>query len=535
MEKRLVSAYDKMTMPEGCSQHIEEALRQKRQPERGRYTAVLNQADSRKAWRSSLAGVCLAVLLMVGGTALFVKTQGRIRNSGTLDAPVSSSATEAPAATEKELENIADVPYGAEADVFLKDMCRYMPDWNGRYSLDDYFWRDFLYNSFSDYQKTGMMVDTIAGQVPRLGGTVMVSREQAKNYAMLAMGVELPEFKTEGMGEGLSYADGYYRVTPQGTPVVLQDIVLETSLEESDYEKNTGWEYCTVVYRVSASKEGEALSSSYVSFYLKKAENQNGFVILAKTTSQDLCSYENKEIEAVARAFGEAYLASDAEAMRGLMTSRSDWDMNSVQSVADETQYEVSEVSIYRGVVETLGGNPVACVHYRYLWPDATEYADSTWGIYLEMEQTREGWKVRYSHDGLLDEVFKDRDSLRDVADKFAGAYFAGDKDSIRALMREGTTRDVLVYEGDPEDVNHWYVNIVGVSPGVKPEAQVRIDYYVPMDHSGDTEEVPREADEHVLVVTMVRLEEGWVLDSYQGEITRLGITQDNGGEKLEK
>lgn len=535
MEKRLVSAYDKMIMPESCSRRIEEALERKRKPERGRYTAVLSPAEGRKAWRSSLAGVCLAVLLMAGGAALFVKTQGRLRDSG-LDAPASPTATMETAAQEQ--WGAVAVPYGAEAEAFLMDMCRYMPDWSGESTLDDSFWRDFLYNSFAEYEKgEGMMVETIVGQVPRLGGTVMVSREQAKSYAMLAMGVELPEFKTEGLGEGLSYADGYYRVTPRENTVKLENMELEISRERcDDYVEGRSWEYCTAVYRISAARGGRAVAASYVSFYLKKTENQNGFVILAKTTNQDMYSYENEEIEAVARKFWDAWYAGDRETMRELMTSRSDWNLEAIGSGGTGGyQYAVSDVRIYRGPLETLGGNPVAIVRYRFLPPGETVYIDSPWTLCLEMEETTDGWKVRYYADKQISAVLSDPENLWDAADKFAEAYLAGDKEGVRALMREKDAGDVPVYDGNPVDAFGRSVSIVDVRPGTEPEAEVRITYWVSVDDSADAKEAQQEGSEQVVVVTMVRLEEGWVVDSCLSGRGELGTNQDDGGEKLEK
>lgn len=510
MEKRLVSAYDKMVMPDGCSQRIEEALRQKLQPERGRYTTILRPVDRRKAWRSSLAGICLAVLLMVGGTVLFIKAQGRLRDSGALTAP---SATENTAATEKPPWSTT-FPYGAEAERFLMDMCRYMPDWSGASSLDDYFWRDFLYNSFSNVKKSdGIMVQTVIGEVPCLGGMVMVSREQAQAYAMLATGLELPEFSTDTMGGnvGFSYTDGHYRITPRENNVVkLENISLEISLHESDAYN--------VIFRVDARSGDKTLSTNYVSFYLKPVENAHGFVIQAKSTSQDLYSYENREIEEVARAFGEAYFANDVETMYSLMTSRSDWNIYDIYNILlsqytdNETQFEVSEVGVYKGLVETLGGNPVAYVRYRYLLPGETAYADAVWALCLEMEETKEGWKVRYYQEKQLDEMFADKEKLRDVLEEFARAYAGGSQTGVRTLMRDNAPENLPVYDGEQNEYDYWYVTIFGVNPGAVPKAQARIDF-----------RFSAEDENRSLAVNLVRLEEGWVVDSYLEKIPQDG------------
>ena len=69
MEKRLIDAYDHMTMPEDCTRRIEARLQaelQSREP--GRYTKVAAPDTSRRGgWRVA-AAACLLLVLVMGGT-----------------------------------------------------------------------------------------------------------------------------------------------------------------------------------------------------------------------------------------------------------------------------------------------------------------------------------------------------------------------------------------------------------------------------------------------------------------------------------
>ena len=72
MKRRLTRAYDSMTMPDGCSNTIEQKLsEQLKQRKNGKYTQIKSPEPVRShGWALGIAAVCLVLMLSVGGSML---------------------------------------------------------------------------------------------------------------------------------------------------------------------------------------------------------------------------------------------------------------------------------------------------------------------------------------------------------------------------------------------------------------------------------------------------------------------------------
>lgn len=78
MKRRLIRAYDTMTMPEDCSDRIEKALMQEMSRVRtGCYTKTVAPTPKRQGWPLAAAAVCLVLVLAAGGTTLLLNRTNR--------------------------------------------------------------------------------------------------------------------------------------------------------------------------------------------------------------------------------------------------------------------------------------------------------------------------------------------------------------------------------------------------------------------------------------------------------------------------
>lgn len=75
MKRRLTRAYDSMTMPESCTQRIEQILSQSMEAKKtgGYVKPVQPKQQHRNPWTVAVAAVCLMLVLSVGGTVLFFR------------------------------------------------------------------------------------------------------------------------------------------------------------------------------------------------------------------------------------------------------------------------------------------------------------------------------------------------------------------------------------------------------------------------------------------------------------------------------
>lgn len=176
---------------------------------------------------------------------------------------------------------------------FLRAMCYYLPEFAGYASMDEDFWRDFL---FFSYTSTGLDEDGVP--VPIYGeaeyvtvyredlgfdeGEIKISETWVREYVQLVFGIEMPEFYPafENMEPGrtaLYYQDGYYYIG-------VSDFG-EVDYQYKDMEVyQERWEaYAWVSYDVLyINDDWEWESEGTVSFHLYSADNSNGFIILGK-------------------------------------------------------------------------------------------------------------------------------------------------------------------------------------------------------------------------------------------------------------
>lgn len=220
---------------------------------------------------------CLAVGIVM---ALGLSGCGsKVAEESGADVEVVSEPIEADEQEAEQVQESKAFELTEEGKSFLADMCRTLPDFEGQGSMDEEFWRNFLFGAYTGASpEEAEMV-----QVPRedLGfeeTAVKVSVEEAEAYTKLVLGVDLPDFKPafEDMPEGQTscfYRDGYYYIGVSDFP--------DYRFEFSDFSDNGGIPdtYSVVMYSVSFEDE---IDAGTVTFQLYPADNENGFVIASK-------------------------------------------------------------------------------------------------------------------------------------------------------------------------------------------------------------------------------------------------------------
>lgn len=184
---------------------------------------------------------------------------------------------------------------------FLHSMCYYMPDWKGAGALDDRFWEDFLFASFTG---AGMSEDgkasTICGEAEYvivyredLGfeeAQIKVSRDAVAQYVELALGCELPIFEPafSDMEQGrtaLYYEDGYYYIGVSDFGAVSY------TFKECQVQEDNEGAYALVSYDIFYD-DSEGGAMGVITFTVRPEENQNGFIIVGRETKQIRVKYE---------------------------------------------------------------------------------------------------------------------------------------------------------------------------------------------------------------------------------------------------
>lgn len=266
MDSRLHSAYEKITMPDGCSQRIEALLQAHGKPRNQRRNLViLHPKNGRRPWRSAAA---LACLMVVVGCVLSLCKMRQWQE------PEASQFVQ-PVGEPTEIDGEGTFPLSEDGKNFLMAMCRAMPDWESYYVLDKDFWKEFLYFSFSSPEEvTGDKAKTIIGEVPCVDHTVLITRKQAEAYAALTMGCDLPLFsENEEYAGRMRYADGVYHISlSEGDSRVYVFRGLEKA---SVYG-------CDALFDVCSGQTGKVLGT--VRFQLRRTDGGNGFIITSKQT-----------------------------------------------------------------------------------------------------------------------------------------------------------------------------------------------------------------------------------------------------------
>lgn len=177
-------------------------------------------------------------------------------------------------------EETTSVTLNDKGKLFLMQMCSELNDFNSGTTMDEKFWRDFLFNSYTG----GTSENAVTEQVYRedLGfeeTVVKVSLQEVQEHVKLVFGVDLPELKPsfEDMEKGQTafyYKDGYYYIGVSGLP----DYQYTFSECVADKENNTN---TIVKYTINFMGENNV---GTVTFSVLPENNANGFVIRSKNT-----------------------------------------------------------------------------------------------------------------------------------------------------------------------------------------------------------------------------------------------------------
>ncbi|MBD5546334.1 MAG: hypothetical protein HDQ97_02880 [Lachnospiraceae bacterium] len=159
---------------------------------------------------------------------------------------------------------------------FLTQMCKELNDFNSQTTMDELFWRDFLFSSYTGVSE-GAETEEVHREDSGFDETVVkISLQEAQAYTKLVFGVDLPDVKPsfEDMDEGQTaffYQDGYYYIGVSDFP--------NTQYTFIDYEESDN----SITVRYSIDFEDES-NVGVVCFSIVPEANENGFIITSKST-----------------------------------------------------------------------------------------------------------------------------------------------------------------------------------------------------------------------------------------------------------
>lgn len=163
---------------------------------------------------------------------------------------------------------------------FLEKLCNEMDDFNADSTLDEKFWRDFLFHSYTGALSENTETEQIYREDLGFEETVVkVSRQEAASYVKLVFGMELPDLTPsfEDMEKGQTafyYKDGSYYIGVSSLPDYQYTYV--ESLP--DNENNTN-----MIVKYTIDFMGES-NVGTVTFTISPENNENGFVVRSKST-----------------------------------------------------------------------------------------------------------------------------------------------------------------------------------------------------------------------------------------------------------
>ena len=284
MNKQVIDVYNGMAMPDDCARRIEgemnRAIRQK-----GETKFMKNEKNEKKqSWGFAVVLVCLVLVLSVGGVFLFLNVSGSKDTPaapvGTEQLPQPSAQPESPvASTEADSFTLSET-----GKAFLEKMCYFMPDWAGDDSLNDEFWRNFLFSSFTcpEITDSGAAM-TVCGEQELVttswGQAVKVSQDDSVvPYVHLALGREMPPYSPAiqdvSAGQTLFYfEDGFYYIG-------LSDFGDVGYAFRGCYPNSV--DGATVIFDVYSGTPEDTIGT--VCFTLIPADNENGFTIAGKSS-----------------------------------------------------------------------------------------------------------------------------------------------------------------------------------------------------------------------------------------------------------
>lgn len=163
---------------------------------------------------------------------------------------------------------------------FLAQMCIELNDFNSGQAMDEKFWRDFLFNSYTGVSSESAVTEQIYREDLGFDETVVkVSLQEAQERVKLVFGVELPDLKPafEDMEKGQTsfyFKDGYYYIGVSGLP----DYQYTFSECVADKENSTN---TIVKYTIDFMGDSNV---GTVTLGISPENNENGFIIRSKTT-----------------------------------------------------------------------------------------------------------------------------------------------------------------------------------------------------------------------------------------------------------
>lgn len=163
---------------------------------------------------------------------------------------------------------------------FLAKLCNEMDDFNADSTLDEKFWRDFLFYSYTGALSENAETEQVYREDLGFEETVVkVSLQEAEAYVKLVFGMALPDLKPlfEDIEKGQTafyYKDGNYYIGVSGLPDYQY-----TYLESIPDNENNG----NMIVKYTIDFMGEK-NVGIVTFTISPEENENGFVIQSKST-----------------------------------------------------------------------------------------------------------------------------------------------------------------------------------------------------------------------------------------------------------
>lgn len=164
--------------------------------------------------------------------------------------------------------------------LFLAQLCNELNDFNSATTMDENFWRDFLFHSYTGASSENAATEQVYREDLGFEETVVkVSLQEAQEHVKLVLGVDLPELKPsfEDMEKGQTafyYKDGYYYIGVSGLP----DYQYTFSECAADTENSTN---TIVKYTIDFMGESNV---GTVTFSISPENNANGFIIRSKNT-----------------------------------------------------------------------------------------------------------------------------------------------------------------------------------------------------------------------------------------------------------
>lgn len=199
-------------------------------------------------------------------------SQESVPSSGSID---EGSTGEESGVSSEENGGIEEITPAAAQ--FLEKMCLFLPEFEDVASLDEQFWHDFIFFSYTACSADEGM-ETVWVMRDDLGfeeQEIKVSKEDVKAYVKLVLGIEMPDYEPlyGEMREGQTacyYQDGYYYIGVSDFPdyeFTYQDVSVNGDNK--------------IMAEVTASFEDQE-NVGAVYFELEPADNENGFVIMKK-------------------------------------------------------------------------------------------------------------------------------------------------------------------------------------------------------------------------------------------------------------